>query len=770
MPKNIAEEKLKEKLKYIGLNLEKIPKFLKEYKKFSFHPTKSYDETSYKVYQYIKVTDVQILLTPTDRLTNLNEKYKLAEPIANYLDSKSEENIEQFATFLKMLNDVTLEEIKQIEQEQEELQKHIPYEVKYTGNFMWQIYYSDISNQYFMLVPTNEQNNAALFYLLKKQIESMKTKKDQFIFAPISHMEYSGKYLTKSQISDMENYLWYFTKEWPSTYEVYNLENTMTLKLVGKTNVYEKMQSEYVISLENKEQALEQYKLLKALFILSTGLPEDYKFQSIINKQGTIDFYFSENIKIEYQNLLEFIRKEVLLKLNKIKETDEQILQIEKDLQSLKNVIEKQNQEYLEKQRQIATFLACKKSFFGKIKYYFSTTRKKQLVKEQESRVKKQKAEIPEKNDDIEIIYEEKEQYTIEDIIDIGTKLEQKVRTLKNLKLDIKALELKKENFARKIKNANIYLNEIELHKKSIFEFWKFTNKDELPFLEEGEVEETQKEKIGKTFSYEEDFEDLGKQMDILQRRKLSKNETDAILAAMQALKSMQILNKTKSKNLEEHQLETLEKELKKLQKEYEKDSDIIKQKDFDIFGGMLEDKTKIKEINNIKHREIEKDKYKVLNITSQTELSVYIDNLRNYLKLLKEAFHKITTNSNLTLYFATTENLEMENLNLFNLNLTQEIENIIKTKRANQKVKLYRVNLQENMPLLYYTNIIFYDNFNRTLPEGMNLSSKVLINLNDYQLKEINTNKFNINYLKNDYQNKVEEITLIEYEVELKK
>ena len=300
--------------------------------------------------------------------------------------------------------------------------------------------------------------------------------------------------------------------------------------------------------------------------------------------------------------------------------------------------------------------------------------------------------------------------------------------------------------------------------------FWKFTNKDERPFLEEGEVEETQKEKIGKTFSYEEDFEDLGKQMDILQRRKLSKNETDAILAAMQALKSMQILNKTKSKNLEEHQLETLEKELKKLQKEYEKDSDIIKQKDFDIFGGMLEDKTKIKEINNIKHREIEKDKYKVLNITSQTELSVYIDNLRNYLKLLKEAFHKITTNSNLTLYFATTENLEMENLNLFNLNLTQEIENIIKTKRANQKVKLYRVNLQENMPLLYYTNIIFYDNFNRTLPEGMNLSSKVLINLNDYQLKEINTNKFNINYLKNDYQNKVEELTLIEYEVELKK
>ena len=49
----------------------------------------------------------------------------------------------------------------------------------------------------------------------------------------------------------------------------------------------------------------------------------------------------------------------------------------------------------------------------------------------------------------------------------------------------------------RKIKNANIYLNEIDLHKKSIFEFWKFTNKDELPSLNEGEEEEN-KENISK--------------------------------------------------------------------------------------------------------------------------------------------------------------------------------------------------------------------------------------------------------------------------------
>ena len=40
MRKNIAEdkEKLKEKLEYIGLNLERIPKFLTEFTPFSFRP------------------------------------------------------------------------------------------------------------------------------------------------------------------------------------------------------------------------------------------------------------------------------------------------------------------------------------------------------------------------------------------------------------------------------------------------------------------------------------------------------------------------------------------------------------------------------------------------------------------------------------------------------------------------------------------------------------------------------------------------------------
>ena len=45
-------------------------------------------------------------------------------------------------------------------------------------------------------------------------------------------------------------------------------------------------------------------------------------------------------------------------------------------LQKLKKITEIKTEEFLQKQRQIATFLACKKSFFGKIKYYFGNRKR----------------------------------------------------------------------------------------------------------------------------------------------------------------------------------------------------------------------------------------------------------------------------------------------------------------------------------------------------------------------------------------------------------
>lgn len=337
---------------------------------------------------------------------------------------------------------------------------------------------------------------------------------------------------------------------------------------------------------------------------------------------------------------------------------------------------------------------------------------------------------------------------------------------VKNLKLDQKALELKKVNLERKIKNANIYLNEIDLHKKSIFEFWKFTNKDELPSLNEGEKEENkEKEKIGKSFDYETDIEELGKQVDELQRRKFSKNETDGIFAIKQVLTTSQILNNTESKDLNQEQKQILEQELENLKKEYENNIDVIRAKDFDIFGSMSEDKTKIKVLNNQKHREVEKDKYNILNITLQTELDTFIDTLRNYLKLVKEAFCKINTTYELSVYLAKEKAISLENLQILHLDQKKAIEQNLGQK----EIYLYRLNVSEKVPILYYSNIIFFENFNQTLPKGMDVSDEILIDLNNCILKEKKKEIFQYNHIIDNYHHEIIQVHVMEYEVKKK-
>ena len=67
---------LKNKISYIGFELEKVPEFLKNFTPLNYNVPKVYDETSYKVYKYVNVEDIQILLTPTNRLCDISEKYR----------------------------------------------------------------------------------------------------------------------------------------------------------------------------------------------------------------------------------------------------------------------------------------------------------------------------------------------------------------------------------------------------------------------------------------------------------------------------------------------------------------------------------------------------------------------------------------------------------------------------------------------------------------------------------------------------------------------
>ena len=399
-------------------------------------------------------------------------------------------------------------------------------------------------------------------------------------------------------------------------------------------------------------------------------------------------------------------------------------------LQNLKNEVALQEIEYIEKEKQISTFLECKKSFFGKVKYYFKYSKKNNKKSKKEEKIQEINLE-KEKKDTKKIKNNtEKSNYSLEELIEIYKELEIVENELKKLVMDINALKLKKKNMQKKIENATNFINEIDNHKKSIFEFWKYSNKDEMASLPEGEEEEVNIiKKITKVFDYDEDLEQFGKNMDTIQRKTLSEEEMDSIYITTTSL--LELLNKVKNNEVLPKEIETSLKELRKeenLEKELNND-------EFDIFGGIIQDSTKISEINNQKHRETPKDKFNILDISKSTKPIGYKMSLEKVVNNIKSALSKVVISEDLPVYIATNdEKLNKKNINLFEINPEKEIKKAL--KRDKNKIYFYKINLKKGINSISYTNSIFYDNQNKTLPLGQDLSTNILIDISRLKLK----------------------------------
>lgn len=761
--KSILVDGILDKIEYLGLNLDKIPQNLKRFEPLEYRVSRSYDEKQYRQYKYIPVNEIQILLSPTNRLDDLNDRYKKARPLCEYLDNKNEENILRYTTFLNMLKSCDIEEVEKIQKEQENLNKAIPFKVKFHGNYLWQIYYSENTDKYFMIVPTEDTNYSTFFYLLKKQIEG---KKDEKIFVPISNVKYSNKFLKKNEFEELENYLWLFTKDWALIYEVYNKEDKLTIQIVGETNVYEKIKTLYKVELKTKQEAIEFYKLLKVLFILQTELPDFYNFNTNIDIKGKLEFYLGEK-KIEYKNIVEFIREQYKIGLKRRKELKSKIRLYNKKLINLQELAAAQEIEYLAKEKQISTFLECKKSFLGKVKYYFKYSKKNNTkfskqyedenieinIKHKEQNVKREKKKIP-----------IKKIYTLEELITSYKELEELETKMKNLLMDINALKLKTKNMQRKIENATKYIEEIDNHKKSIFEFWKYSNKDEIAVLPEGEEEEVNViKKIEKTFNYEEDLEAFGEKIDKIQRENLSREDTDSVFIVTTEL--IDTLNKIKTNNITP---EEIEKSLKNLKREA-KELKALNEEEYDIFGNFIENNIKVRKIDNKKHRELPKDKFNILEINKTTKQIGYKLTLQMIIKNTLKALKKGIIPESLPVYKAmNNKKLNNRELNVFNINPENEMNQAIQSDE--NKINLYKINVKEGTKGIAFTNIIFYDNQNKTLPIGMNLSTKILINTAKIHLRLINQKTFKVMSFSDDYDDfsniNVKDVEVFEYDI----
>lgn len=739
MPK---ENAIQDKLEYLGLDLDKIPRILKKDDDLEYRISKTYRQNQHRQYRYIPIKDIQILLSPTNRLDDIEEKYKKSSPLVDYLDNKTEENIIKYTTFLKMLNEFSVEEVEKLEKEQENLNKKIPFKVKYESNYLWQIYYSENTDKYFMIVSTEDTNYSAFFFLLKKQLEKKRATK---IFVPIKNVECSNTYLKKSELEDIENYLWLFTKSWPLVYEVYDKNDNLTIQIVGETEIYQKVKSQYKITLENEEEAIKFYKLLKAMFILQTELVSYFTFRTNISKNGEIEFYL-EDEKIEYVDIAQWLKEQYHNGEERQKQTEDLIETSKEKLNQLKIEIAAQEYEYLAKEKQISTFLECKKTFFGRFKYYFKYSGKKNKNKKEQEHLEEveeiDETGINAQNEEelnVPTKRRKKSKYTIEELIELYKSIEAKEHELKNLVMDINSLKLKHKNMQKKIENAAAFIQEIDNHKKSIFEFWKYSNKDEIASLPEGEAEELNiTKKITKTFDYEEDLEKFGRNMDELQRNALSKDETDSIFIT--STNVIDLLNKIK---INEFLPKDIENKLKELKKEAVQEKTLTDE-EFDIFGGTFQDSTKISKIKNKKHRELPKDRFNILEINKNTKQLGFKMTLEKIISSIKEAVGKVNTTEEIPVYKAVLDDkLDDRQINVFNINPEEEMQEAVKKK--SKKINFYKINLPQGSNAVSFTNCIFYDNQNKTLPVGQDISTKILVDTSKLNLSLNSKSTFRI-------------------------
>ena len=773
---NTKKSELKSKLQYLKLDLEKLPEVLTNFEPINFNVSRLNNDKDHRIFRFVPIDKIEILLTPALRTDPLREKYSKAMPLYKYLsEGETEEDLERFTTFLKMINTVSVSEIENIISMQKELEKKEPFKVKYAKDHLWQIYYDSSTGKYFMLVCTKEKTFAELFYLIKAKIEceNKKSKNVPKIYVPINSMNYSEEYLNMNEISDLENYLWLFTKNWALTFEVYNKNNSLSLQIVGETYVYDKVKSSYKIKLTNREEAIKFYKLLKALFIMQTEIKSHFTFTTKIDSDNGLELYLGK-VRLTYDMLPDFIKDEYKIAEEEIIVQNENISKLQKELEDIKFAVKNKEDEYLVKQKEISTYLEYKKTFFGKMKYFFKSAKINKKLKsekiEKVSDAEEQNVDNSINPEALNAVLKEKKYYTIEDLVTIYSLLEKGERSYKNLNQDLKAQRLKLENIISKVKNANLYIEEIDKHKKSIFDFWKFSNKDEKLSLEMGD--ETQKTNnknvMKKVFDFETDFEDLGAKADTIQRKKLSREETDSVFIAKTDV--LYLLNMLRENDLNK---QALENSLMELKEQFNSNRLLIENETFDIFGNVDDDNRKLKYIGSRSHRENEKSKFKILNINKKIDVFDFTERLQSLITYLEGAIPKGRAEYDFSLYkiCQITEQINDKSFDVYNISVEKALEEY--NDDGEGALNLIKLNNKEGFPLIYYSNIIFYDNNNQTLPVGMDISSNVLIDCKKLRFTLTSKNRFRTNNYFTESNNlilpKNKDVLVYEYDVDLK-
>ena len=94
--------------------------------------------------------------------------------------------------------------------------------------------------------------------------------------------------------------------------------------------------------------------------------------------------------------------------------------------------------------------------------------------------------------------------------------------------------------------------------------------------------------------------------------------------------------------------------------------------------------------------------------------------------------------------YKASSEELEFNTFEAVSLDSVKELDEFLKEEKNVDNLYLYKIKLPKGTNYIAFTNIIFFDNKNMTLPLGMNLSNKILVDLSEITINEEKTKQIN--------------------------
>jgi len=126
----------------------------------------------------------------------------------------------------------------------------------------------------------------------------------------------------------------------------------------------------------------------------------------------------------------------------------------------------------------------------------------------------------------------------------------------------------------------------------------------------------------------------------------------------------------------------------------------------------------------------------------------------------IESAVEKSEVDIKLNVFFASIGALNNQKYSILYINP----KNALDTIKDQDKINLYNIKLTENTKAVALTNIIYYDNNNITLPLGMNVTDKVLVDMSKLKLEPKKQKLFRINQEVNDIEVKTKIICVYEY------